>query len=118
MGGGVNFVEVNGPVLFCKLSNSSMLMASRLMIHELWNRMCGSPDVSCVDCLGAVSVATIFVYHACSCGTMSVVAGGGISLITCGAASGVCVLAWSGGVILGPVIFGNVPGVLHQVMHW
>jgi hypothetical protein len=36
----------------------------------------------------------------------------------CGAALWVCVLAWIGGAILGCVIFGNVPGVLHQVMHW
>jgi hypothetical protein len=56
---------------------------------------------SCVDRLGAVSVATILVFRACSCGTMSVVAMGGVLLIMCDAASRVCVLALSGGAILG-----------------
>ncbi len=76
------------------------------------------PDVSCVDSLGTMSVAIILVFHACSCGTVSVIAAGSVSLIMCGAASGVCVLAWSGGAILVRVIFGNAPGVLRQVMHW
>jgi hypothetical protein len=63
-------------------------------------------------------VVTILVFRACRCGTVSVVASGGMLLITCGAALRVCVLAWSSGAILGCVIFGNVPGVLRQVVHW
>jgi hypothetical protein len=34
------------------------------------------------------------------------------------AALWVCVLDQSGGAILGRVIFGNVPGMLRQVVHW
>jgi hypothetical protein len=82
------------------------------MILELRKQMCGLPDVSCVDCLGAVPVATLLVFRSCYCGTLSVVAAGGLLLITCGAANGVCVLAWSGGAISKRVIFGNVPGML------
>ncbi len=82
------------------------------MILELWNQMCGSPDVSPVEHLGAVSVATVLVFRACICGAMSVIAVGGMLLIMCGAASGVCVLAWSGGAISERVIFGKAPGVL------
>jgi hypothetical protein len=95
-----------------------MSIASWLMILELRNLMCRSPDVSHVDCLGAVPVATVLVFHACRCGTVRVVPLGGMSLITCGAVLWVCVLAQSGGAILGCVIFGNAPGVLCQVMHW
>ncbi len=88
------------------------------MILELRNLMCGLPDVSCVDHLGAMSVATVLVFDACRCGIVSIVATGGMLLITCGAASGVCMLAQSGGAILGHVIFGNAPGMLCQDMHW
>ncbi len=80
--------------------------------------MCGLPAVSLVDRLGAMLVVTDLVFHACMCGTVSIVASGDVSLITCSAAFWNCVLAWSGGVSLGRVIFGNVPGVLRQVMHW
>ncbi len=52
------------------------------------------------------------------CGTMSVIASGCVSMIMCGAVLWVCVLAWIGGAILGHVIFGNMPGVLCQVVHW
>ncbi len=88
------------------------------MILELQNLMHGLPDVSRIDCLGTVPVATVLVSRACRCGTMTVVALGSMLLITCGAALWVCVLAWSGGVILGCVIFGNAPGMLHWVMRW
>ncbi len=118
MGGGVNFVGVNGSVFFCRSSIRSMLITSWLMILEVQNRMCGSPDVSCIDHLGAVSVATVLVFRACSCGTASIIAMCSMLLITCGAASWVCMLAWSGGVILGRVTFGNTPGVLCRVVHW
>ncbi len=47
---------------------------------------------------------------------MSVIASDGVSLITCGAALWVCVLAWSGGAISGCVVFGNAPGVLRRFM--
>ncbi len=82
------------------------------MILELRNPMCGLPDVSCVDCLGAVPMSTVLVFCACRCGTVSVVALGGMLLITCGAALWVSLLAQSGGAILGSVIFGNARGVL------
>jgi hypothetical protein len=95
-----------------------MLIASWLIILELWNLTCGLPAVSLVDHLGAMPVVTALVFRACRCGTVSVVASGGVSLITCGAAFWVCVLAWSGGTISGRVIFGNVPGVLRQVLCW
>ena len=95
-----------------------MLIASWLITLELRNMMCGLPAVSLVDCLGAMLVVTILVFRACRCGTVSVVASGGMLLITCGTALWICVLAWSGGAILGCVIFGNVPGMLRQVMHW
>jgi hypothetical protein len=39
-------------------------------------------------------------------------------VITYGAVLWVCVLSWIGGAILGRVIFGNVPGVLHRVVRW
>ncbi len=118
MGGRVNFVGVNGTMLFCRLSIRSSLIASLLMIIELWKWMCGSPDVSHIDCLGAMSVATVLVFRACCCGTLSLVATGGVLLIMCGAVNKVCVLAWSGGAISGRVIFGNAPGLLCQVVHW
>ncbi len=82
-----------------------MLITSWLIILELWNLTCGLPAVSLVDCLGAMPVVAILVFHACRCGTVSVVASGGVLLIKCGAALWVCVLAWSGGVISGCVIF-------------
>ncbi len=63
MGGGANYLGVNGTVLFCRLSIRSMLIASWLMILELWNLMCGSPDVSHVAQLGAVPVATVLVFR-------------------------------------------------------
>ena len=86
------------------------------MLLELRNLMCGSPDVSRVDCVGAMPVATVLVFSACSCGTVSVIASGGVLLIMCGAALWVCVLARSGGMISGCVIFDNVPGMLHRVV--
>jgi hypothetical protein len=95
-----------------------MLIASWLIILELWNLMCGLPDVNLVDRLGAMPVATVLVFHACRCGTVSVIALGGVLMIMCDAALWVCVLAWSGGAILGRVIFGNAPGMLRQVVHW
>ncbi len=49
---------------------------------------------------------------------MSVVASSCVLVITCGAALWVCVLAWIGGAISEHVIFGNMPGVLRQVVHW
>jgi hypothetical protein len=88
------------------------------MVLELRKRMCGLPDMSHVDRLGALSVATFLVFCACNCGTVSIVATGGMLLIMCDAASRVCVLARSGGAISGRVIFGNAPGMLHQVVHW
>ncbi len=48
--------------------------------------MCGLPDVSLIDCLVAMPVATILVFCAYRCETVSAVAYGGVSLITCGAA--------------------------------
>jgi hypothetical protein len=89
-----------------------MLIASWLIILELWNLMCGLPAVSLVEPLGSMLVVTFLVFRAGRCGTMSVVASGCVSVITCGAALWVRVLAWIGGTILGHVIFGNVPGVL------
>ncbi len=80
--------------------------------------MCKLSDVSRVDHLGAVSVATVLVLRACCCRTLIVIAMGDMLLIMCGAANGVCVLARSGGAISGCVIFGNAPGMLHQVVHW
>ncbi len=80
--------------------------------------MCGSPAVSLVECLGFMLVATVLVFRACRCGTVDVVASDCMSVIMCGAALWVCVLAWIGGAILGRDIFGNVPGMLRQVMHW
>jgi hypothetical protein len=77
-----------------------MLIASWLIILELQNLMCGLPDVSHVDCLGAVPVATVLVFCACRCRTVSVVASSGL-MITCGAVLWVYVLAWSGGTIFG-----------------
>ena len=88
------------------------MIASWLMILELRERMCGLPDVSHVDRLGTMSVATILVFCACYCGTLRIVAAGSVSLIKCSAANGVCVLAQSFGAISGRVIFGNVPGML------
>jgi hypothetical protein len=76
-----------------------MLIACWLIILELRNLMCGLPDVSLVDPLGTIPVATVLVFHACRCGTVSVIASGGMSLIACVAALWVCVLAWSGGAI-------------------
>ncbi len=105
-------------MLFCRLSIRRMLIASWLIILELQNWMCGSQAVSLVDPLGAMLVVTILAFHACMCGTVSIVASGGVSLITCGAALWGCVLAWSGGAISGCVIFGNVPGKLRRVMCW
>jgi hypothetical protein len=95
-----------------------MLIASWLTILELRNLMCGLPAVSLVECLGSMLVVTVLVFRASRCGTMSVVASGCMSVITCGAALWVCVLAWIGGTVLGRVILGNVPGVLHQAVHW
>ena len=95
-----------------------MLIAYWLIIPELRNLICGSPAVSLIDCLGAMLVVTVLVSSACRCGTVSVIASGGMLLITCGAALWVCVLAWSGGAILGCVVFGNAPGVLRQFMPW
>ncbi len=46
---------------------------------------------------------------------MSIVASGCMSVIRCGAALWV---VWIGGTISGHVTFGNVPGVLCQVVHW
>jgi hypothetical protein len=112
VGGRANFVGVNVTVLFCRLSIRSMLIASWVIILELRNLMFGLPDVSLVDRLGAMPVATILVFCACRCGTVSDLASGGVLLIMCGAVLWVCVLARSGGAILGRVIFGNVPGML------
>jgi hypothetical protein len=80
--------------------------------------MCGLPDVSLVDCLGTMPMATVLVFHACRCGAVSIVASTGVLLLTRAAALWICVLAWRGGAILGCVIFGNVPDVLHRVVHW
>ena len=112
VGGGANFVGVNGSVLFCRLSNRSMLITSWLIILELRNLMFGLPDVSLVDRLGAMPVVTMLVFRASRCRYVSVVVSGGVLLITCGAALWVCVLARSGGAISGCVICGNAPGVL------
>jgi hypothetical protein len=95
-----------------------MLIASWLIILELWNLMCGLPAVSLVEHLGSMLVVTVLVFHASRCGTMSIVASGCVSVITCGAVLWVCVLTRIGGAILGRAIFGNVPGVLRQVMRW
>ncbi len=118
MGGRAIFFQVNGSVLFCGLSNRSMLIASWLIILELQNLMCGLPAVSLVERLGNILVATFLVFCAGRCGTMSVVATGCMLMFTCGAALWVCVLAQIGGAMSGCVIFGNVPVVLHQVAHW
>ena len=94
-----------------------MLIASWLIILELQNLMCGLPAVSLVERLGFMLVVTV-VFRACRCGTVGIVASGCLSVITCGAALWVCMLAWIGGAISECVIFGNMPGMLHRVVHW
>ncbi len=89
-----------------------MLIDSWLIILDLRNLINESPDESHVECLGFMLVITVLVFRDGRCGTMSIVASGGVLVITCGALLWVCVLAWVGGTILGRVIFGNVPGVL------
>ncbi len=81
------------------------MIASWLIILKLRNLMCGLPYVSLIDCLITTPEATILVFGACRCGTVSAVPSIGMPLITCGAALCVFVLAWRGGAILGCVIF-------------
>ncbi len=118
MGGGANFVGVNGSVLFCRSSIRSMLIASWVIILELQNLMCGLPAVSVVERLGSMLVVTILDFRAGRCGTMSVIVSGYMLVITCGAALWVSVLAWIGGAILGHVIIGNMPCVLCRAVSW
>jgi len=61
VGGGANFVGVNGTVLFCRLSIRSMLIASWLIILELRNLMCGLPAVILVERLGSMLVVTVLI---------------------------------------------------------
>jgi hypothetical protein len=63
-------------------------------------------------------VVTVLVFRAFSCGTVGAVASGCLSVIRCGAALWVCVLLGLVAQFWDALSFGNLPGVLHQVMCW